>query len=104
MVKRATEAEKEIMAAVKKSPCIVCGAKPISECHHICDTGRRLGHSYVLPLCTTCHRGEHGFTGRYRDKWDKSLKNQLELMKQVYAKLGKKPPVYAPKVNFIERM
>jgi hypothetical protein len=89
MKKRITKLEREHLLAVKGLPCVICNHPPISEAHHICDTGRRLGHSFVLPLCANCHRGDNGFSGKNRSAWDKSLKNQLELCKQVYKLLGR---------------
>ena len=81
--------EKAFIFEVKSLPCVICNAPPPSDFHHICDTGRRLGHDDGLSLCYTCHRGDNGFSGKNRSAWDKSLKNQIELCKLVYKKLGK---------------
>lgn len=90
--------EKLFVSAVKGLPCVICNAPPPSEFHHICDTGRRLGHLFGLSLCASCHRGNDGFSGINRAAWDKSLQSQLFLLKVVCKKLKVKPPVYKTKV------
>jgi hypothetical protein len=57
-MKPATAAERAHMARVKELPCCVCIAgKQVdpTEVHHIVEGNRRLGHFYVLPLCTYHH-------------------------------------------------
>lgn len=98
MRKQATLKEKLFMSAVKGLPCIICSAPPPSEAHHVCDTGRRLGNMFCLPLCTKCHRGNDGFSGINRTAWDKSLNNQLFLLRVVCKKLKVQPPEYKTKV------
>lgn len=96
--KAATLKEKLFMSNIKEMRCIICTAPPINECHHITDTGRRLGNMFCLPLCTNCHRGNDGFSGINRTAWDKSLENQLFLLKIVCKKLGIKTPEYQTKI------
>lgn len=47
------------MEAVQALGCICCwmegGYRP-AEIHHVTDSGRRMGHGYVLPLCEWHHR------------------------------------------------
>lgn len=69
-----------------------------TEFHHITDCGRRLGHEFGLPLSVENHRGARGFSGKDRDYWDKSLGNQLRLMKKVYLVLDREAPEYKSKV------
>lgn len=98
MAKAATIAQKKWIMLVKSQPCIVCDAPPPSEFHHICDTGRRMGHEFGLPLCINCHRGQDGFTGKNRSAWDKSLPNQLLLCERLYERLERDMPEYTSKV------
>lgn len=51
----------EHMAAVKALPCMCCGAPPFSEAHHVCDDKQPRSDFRVIPLCTACHRGQHGY-------------------------------------------
>lgn len=80
--KPATKAEKLHMSRVASLPCVICEHPPPSECHHITECGRRLGHMFTLPLCVNCHRGNDGFSGINRSAWDKSLDNQLKLLEK----------------------
>jgi len=98
-MKQATKKEKEHMAAVKTLPCVICGTYGV-DCHHICDTGRRLGHFYTLPLCKKCHTGRDGFSGLNRGAWDKSLRHQIDLCKETHRKLGTEMPPLTLKVNY----
>ena len=84
--KPANKEEKARMGKVAQLPCCVCGDYPV-EVHHITQCGRRLGHMFTLPLCTEDHRGDRGFSGVKRDKWDKSLDNQLRLLEIVNQQL-----------------
>lgn len=62
---------------------------------------------FTIPLWASCHRGEDGFSGKNRDAWDKSLSNQLKLLKQTCKYLGVKPPEYKSKIvnrNFREEV
>jgi hypothetical protein len=81
--KAPTKAEREHMGKIKQLPCVVCDHPPPSDCHHITQCGRRLGHLHTLPLCYECHRGNNGFSGINRSAWDKSLSNQLHLLEKV---------------------
>lgn len=57
-MKKATKAELAHLARVKEMPCLVCAkGKQIdpTEVHHIVVGSRRLGHFFVLPLCTFHH-------------------------------------------------
>jgi hypothetical protein len=83
-----TKAESAHMARVAELPCCVCGDWPV-HIHHITQCGRRLGHKFTLPLCPECHMGRRGFSGLDRSAWDKSLSNQLKLLKIVKQQLGK---------------
>lgn len=96
--KPATTKEKLFYLSVKSLPCVICGAPPYSEAHHICDRGRRLGNMFCISLCVNCHRGDDGFSGKNRKAWDKSLQNQLFLLTRTYKMLGLKPPVYKSKI------
>ena len=51
----------EHMAAVKSLPCMCCHASPPSEAHHVCDDKQPRSDFRVIPLCTACHRGAHGY-------------------------------------------
>ncbi len=95
--KPATKAEKEHLMTIKRMSCCICGCYGV-DAHHICDTGRRLGHYFTLPLCKKCHTGRDGFSGLNRQAWDKSLKSQLELCRKVYEKLGKAMPEPTTKI------
>ena len=81
------KADSAWMLRVKELPCIICEHPPPSDCHHITDCGRRIGHRFTLPLCYEDHRGDRGFSGMNRGAWDKSLNNQLKLLEQVKEKL-----------------
>jgi len=85
--KPATKDESERMAKVKRLPCVVCEAPPPSDCHHITQFGRRLGHKFTLPLCYEDHRGRRGFSGMDRSAWDKSVSNQLKYLEIVNQQL-----------------
>lgn len=87
MKKPATKKEREHIIKIKELACIICGYPPPSDCHHITECGRRLGHMFTLPLCMECHRGRNGFSGLNRSAWDKSLANQLRLLEIVNKKL-----------------
>lgn len=97
MKKPATAIEKRFMAQIKHLNCIICGDWPV-DCHHITQTGRRLGNFFCLPLCPNCHRGANGFSGNNREAWDKSVENQLKLLKKVCDKLDVPVPEYRSKV------
>lgn len=60
-VKAPNAEERRWMDRVKHLPCYCCrtfvGVESASEIHHITDTGRRMGHSYTIPLCPWHHRG-----------------------------------------------
>ena len=84
------KAEREWMGRVKNLPCCICNHPPPSDCHHITDCGRRIGHLFTLPLCYEDHRGRRGFSGLDRSAWDKSLENQLRLLEIVKEQLGYK--------------
>jgi hypothetical protein len=98
MKKPITRDESAHLAAIKHLPCIICHRPPISEAHHITQCGRRLGHYFTLPLCIDCHRGNDGFSGINRSAWDKSLKNQLELLAQTYKALERGMPPEVKKI------
>ena len=59
-MKAATKAEKQRMATISRTPCIVCflylDMDTPAEVHHLIDTGRRLGHNDTIPLCFPHHR------------------------------------------------
>ena len=59
-MKAATKSEKERMAAISRTPCIVClihfFVESPAEVHHLMDTGRRRGHKFTIPLCVPHHR------------------------------------------------
>ncbi len=97
MRKPATMLEKRFMAQIKHLNCIICGDWPV-DCHHITQAGRRLGNCFCLPLCVNCHRGANGFSGSNRKAWDKTLPNQLRLLKKVCDKLEMPTPEYKSKV------
>jgi len=82
-----TTANRERMRKVKELPCIICKHSAPSDCHHITQHGRRLGHMFTLPLCYEDHRGRRGFSGMDRGAWDKSLSNQLKLLEEVNKQL-----------------
>lgn len=55
---KATKAELEHMARVKELPCCICVAgeqTSITEVHHLKLGNKRMGHFYVIPLCSTFH-------------------------------------------------
>lgn len=104
------------MLTVKTCPCVICSqtwyenlvkiGKQIppssvirSEAHHVCDTGRRLGDEWVLALCVYHHRGDGGFTGKNRNEWDKSVKNQLLLCRMIYKVKGLVMPIPQSKLK-----
>ena len=51
----------EHMARVKALPCVICGAAPPSQAHHV--TGDKMPRSdwRVIPLCYSCHQGPQGY-------------------------------------------
>jgi hypothetical protein len=78
------------MLNIKQMTCVVCNHGAPSDCHHITDCGRRLGHEFTIPLCYDCHRGDNGFSGKKRSAWDKSLENQMRLLEITNKRLGVK--------------
>lgn len=49
------------MEAVKRLPCVCCGAPGPSDAHHVCCDKRPRSDFRVIPLCTACHRGSEGY-------------------------------------------
>lgn len=49
------------MAAVKELPCMVCGAPPPSQAHHVTGDGQPRSDWRVIPLCYDCHQGPSGY-------------------------------------------
>jgi hypothetical protein len=93
---------KEFILLVKSMPCCICSAPPPSEFHHIC-VGTRLGDEFGLALCTNCHRGDDGFSGKNRGAWDKSLENQMALLAKQYKKLGRPMPEFKTKIGYLKK-
>jgi hypothetical protein len=64
---KATDEELALMALIKQLPCCICShpqaieQKSPTQVHHIVRS-KRLGHSYVLPVCEDHHRR----IGKYR--------------------------------------
>lgn len=58
---RITAAESAHMAKVKMAGCVICGAGPPNEAHHI----RQGLHYATVAVCTDCHTGKGGW---HRDK------------------------------------
>ena len=61
-----TKDERQFQQAVREVGCIICKLflreNSIAEIHHMLKNGRRRGEKYVLPMCTTHHRG--GLNGK----------------------------------------
>ena len=57
-----TQLEKKHLAAVKNTPCCICGAKPPTSAHHI-NQGE---HFTAIALCYECHQGDNGYHGNRR--------------------------------------
>ncbi len=100
--KPATKEESEHLARIKELHCVICKDEPV-DVHHITKCGRRLGHKFTLPLCFDCHRGDRGFSGENRSAWDKSLENQLRLLKKVEVMLQKEYETYIYRRDYRER-
>lgn len=49
------------MLAVKALPCICCGHPPPSHAHHVTGDKMPRNDMRVLPLCHSCHQGDHGY-------------------------------------------
>lgn len=49
---------KDYIERIKSLPCVVCGAYPPNDCHHVKEGDRRVGDFLVMPLCRTCHDQE----------------------------------------------
>lgn len=66
---RATTAEKERIDRMMRLGCVACAQLGVpnlvaTECHHIVEGNKRLGHWYTIPLCSGHHRGDwsqHGW-------------------------------------------
>ncbi len=56
-----TKLESQRIARMMRLGCIACAWIDVihiaQECHHLLDGGRRMGHSYTIPLCMGHHRG-----------------------------------------------
>ena len=89
--------EREHILEVKNLPCVACGKPPISQAHHICQGGRRLGHYYVLSLCYSCHEGKFSI-GNAKKSFVAKYGTELELLEKVYEMLGKPMPELKSKV------
>ena len=53
--------ERRHMERVQQLGCLACWIEGIvapAEIHHVTDGSRRLGHRYVIPLCSWHHRGQ----------------------------------------------
>ena len=54
-----TRAQRAHIESIKRLPCSVCNAPPISEAHHI---SQALPYTCIA-LCVDCHRGPEGWHG-----------------------------------------
>lgn len=57
-----TAEEQRRIHAMMALGCVACACLGVpnlqfTECHHICEGNKRLGHLYTIPLCTGHHRG-----------------------------------------------
>lgn len=59
--KQPTKAERARFQRLQEMGCICCrifaGRYRAPDIHHLVEGGRRLGHSYTIPLCEWHHRG-----------------------------------------------
>lgn len=62
MNQKYTKTERAHLERVKLMGCIVCGAPPVSEAHHI----KQDSAYYCVPLCQSCHRDIHGMKNIWR--------------------------------------
>lgn len=53
MNKTYTARERVHIAKVKAMPCVVCGAQPPSDAHHV----KQKSAYHCVPLCKDCHQG-----------------------------------------------
>lgn len=102
-----TAAEKRYREEVRSLGCITCGISGReqvlpTEIHHIVgasakDSGVRVGHLYLLPLCSGCHRTYHTKQdGRpnvttEKQMFEKMYGEELELFADVIEALGYDP-------------
>ena len=81
-----TPNERKHLAAVKSLPCGVCGAKGVSEAHHI---EQHLQYT-CIPLCPDCHRGNfNGIHGQKRI-WNVYKKTELTVLNETIKNLLKR--------------
>lgn len=92
MKKPATKDEKEFMARVASLNCITCGNFPV-QIHHICESSKRIGHKFVLPLCPECHESKFSI-GNAKKSFIAMYGTELELCQKMYKMLGME---YKPK-------
>jgi hypothetical protein len=75
--KRITPEERSHLAAVKALPCCICpdGMQMTpTECHHLLDGGKRIGHFWVIPLCRLHHAQIHRFRAFVVALWEATNK------------------------------
>lgn len=56
-----TAAGRAHMGRVKALDCVICGRSGPSEAHHCRSGGMARDDFKTIPLCTDCHRGQHGY-------------------------------------------
>lgn len=72
-MQRAIKEELAHVARVKALPCCLClphEQEEVTEVHHLV-RGRRLGHSYVLPVCETHHYAIYHYPHLAQKLWEK---------------------------------
>jgi hypothetical protein len=85
MNSKPSKAEREHLAWIKEQPCVVCGAPPISEAHHI----KQSGAHYCIPLCKSCHTGKNGIHGE-RLMWKLKKLDEMDCLAMVVQMMGKR--------------
>lgn len=77
-------AERAHLEWVKTQSCVVCGAPPPCDAHHIVQGD----HYTCLPLCRDCHMGSlNGIHGR-KTMWNIMKKTELSCLNEVIARLA----------------
>jgi hypothetical protein len=82
-----TKMELQYMELVRALPCACCGFTPVIL-HHIKEGGNRLGHRFVLPLCTLHHVGNEMSVHRTHRTFVATFGTERELWNEVQCKLG----------------
>jgi hypothetical protein len=75
------------MGRVKAMACVCCGKDGPSEAHHVKDDGAARNNWRVIPLCTECHRGQHGYHNA-KNAWRARYGLDVDYLAQVYAAVG----------------